>query len=89
MEILVTGVTGRIGANVAAALVAQGHHVRGLVWPKDPRVEKLHDLGLELIEGSITSQEDSARATEGVAAVFQAAARFPSGITTRSTSPAH
>ncbi len=79
MEILVTGVTGRIGANVAAALVAQGHHVRGLVWPKDPRVEKLHDLGLELIEGSITSQEDSARATEGVAAVFHLGAAFQGG----------
>ncbi len=29
MRILITGVTGRIGANLAAALVKDGHHVRG------------------------------------------------------------
>ena len=36
MRILVTGITGRIGANLAAQLTTQGHQVRGLVWPRDP-----------------------------------------------------
>ena len=36
MKILVTGVTGRIGPNLAATLVREGHSVRGLVPVRDP-----------------------------------------------------
>ena len=79
MKILVTGVTGRIGANLAAALRRDGHDVRGLVWGRDPRVEKLAPLGLELIEGSLTSAEDTRRACEGVAAVYHLGAAFQGG----------
>jgi len=43
MKILITGITGRIGGNLAAQLVEQGHRVRGLAWPQDPRVEKFGD----------------------------------------------
>ncbi|HET7770784.1 MAG TPA: NAD(P)-dependent oxidoreductase [Chloroflexota bacterium] len=79
MKILVTGVTGRIGANLAAALRRDGHEVRGLVWGRDPRVEKLAPLGLELIEGSLTSAEDTRRACEGVEAVYHLGAAFQGG----------
>jgi UDP-glucose 4-epimerase len=79
MRILVTGITGRIGANVAAALVAQGHAVRGLVWAKDARVDKLKPLGVDLIEGSLTEAADVARAVDGVDVIYHLGAAFQGG----------
>ena len=69
MRILVTGITGRIGANLAAALVERGHQVRGLVWARDARVEKLEGLGVELQYGSLTEAGDVQRAVEGMEVV--------------------
>src|SRR5687767_7729481 len=66
MNILVTGITGRIGANLAASLVAEGHQVRGLVWARDARVEKLEGLGVELLYGSLTEAADVTRAVDGM-----------------------
>jgi UDP-glucose 4-epimerase len=79
MRILVTGVTGRIGANLAAALVAQGHAVRGLVWARDARVEKLRPLGVELVEGSLTEPTDIDRAVEGMDAIYHLGGAFQGG----------
>src|SRR5687767_799238 len=79
MRILVTGVTGRIGANLAAALRRDEHEVRGLVWGRDPRIEKLAPLGLELIEGSLTSPEDTRRAAGGCEAIYHLGAAFQGG----------
>ncbi len=79
MKILITGVTGRIGANVAASLLEQGHEVRGLVWPRDPRVEKLRGLDLELQQGSLTETEDVRRAVNGADAVYHLGAAFQGG----------
>ena len=64
MQILITGITGRIGANIAAALVKKGHQVKGLVWPRDPRISKLKTLGITLIEGSLTEQKDVEKNSE-------------------------
>lgn len=79
MQILVTGITGRIGANLAAGLVERGHTVRGLVWPRDPRVEKLKPLGVELIEGSLTEPADVSRAVDGVDVIYHLGAAFQGG----------
>jgi UDP-glucose 4-epimerase len=79
MKVLVTGITGRIGANLGAALLREGHAVRGLVWPQDPRVGKLRDLGVELQYGSITEPEDARRATEGVQVVYHLGGAFQGG----------
>lgn len=79
MNVLITGVTGRIGANVAAALAEQGHRVRGLVWPRDPRVEKLQQLDLDLQTGTITEPEDVRTAMEGVEVVYHLGAAFQGG----------
>ena len=79
MRVLVTGVTGRIGANLAAALVKDGHKVRGLVWQRDPRIEKLKSLNLELVNGTVTNVEDVKRAVDGVDAVYHLAAAFQGG----------
>ena len=35
MRVLITGITGRIGANVARSFLHNGHDVRGFVWPGD------------------------------------------------------
>lgn len=79
MQILITGITGRIGANLAAALLEAGHRVRGLVWPKDPRVEKLRALDLDLHHGSLTEPEDVRKAVQGVEAVYHLGAAFQGG----------
>ena len=79
MHILITGITGRIGANLSAALLKQGHSVRGLVWPKDPRVEKLQGLGLDLREGSLTCPEDVQSIVRDVEAIYHLGAAFQGG----------
>lgn len=79
MKILITGITGRIGANVAAGLIADGHEIRGLVWPGDPRTEKLASLGAELVEGSLTEEDDVNRVVEGVDAIYHLGAAFQGG----------
>ncbi len=79
MRVLITGITGRIGANLAVQLLSAGHQVRGLVWPRDPRVEHLKKLGVELLEGSITSTEDLAQAIDQMEAVYHLGAAFQGG----------
>lgn len=79
MKILVTGITGRIGANLAAALVSQGHQVRGLVWERDQRVEKLAGLGVELVRGSITRPDEAALAVAGTEVIYHLGAAFQGG----------
>jgi nucleoside-diphosphate-sugar epimerase len=48
MQVLVTGATGRIGANVVKRLLADGHAVRAQVRPDSDRAEKLHGLDVEV-----------------------------------------
>lgn len=79
MKTLITGITGRIGSQLAHKLVADGHHVRGLVWPQDPTVERLAGLPIELIEGSLTNADDVNRAVAGMEAVCHLGAAFQAG----------
>jgi UDP-glucose 4-epimerase len=79
MRILITGITGRIGANLAAALLREGHTVRGLVWPRDPRVAKLRDLALDLLSGSLTDPDDVGRAVEGMQVIYHLGGAFQGG----------
>ena len=79
MKILITGITGRIGANLAAALIEQGHQVRGLVWDRDRRVEKLAGLGVELCRGSVTEPAALTPAMTGMEVVYHLGAAFQGG----------
>ena len=79
MKILITGITGRIGGNLAAQLVEQGHRVRGLVWREDQRVEKFKGIDLELIEGNLTKYEDVEKVTDGVDVIYHLGAAFQGG----------
>eukprot|EP01045_Picozoa_sp_COSAG04_P019178 COSAG04_NODE_1839_length_5436_cov_6.618887_1_plen_294_part_10 len=76
---LVTGITGRVGANVAQDLLDQGHEVRGFVWPGDRQSEKLEAIGAEIVEGDLASFEDVARAAEGMEVILNLGAAFQAG----------
>jgi nucleoside-diphosphate-sugar epimerase len=79
MNVLITGISGRIGANLAKALIDAGHAVRGLVWANDRRADKLAALDIELIEGTIEDPATVARAVDGVGAICHLAAAFQGG----------
>jgi nucleoside-diphosphate-sugar epimerase len=79
MKILITGIAGRIGANLAKTFLDAGHTVRGLVWTHDRRPEKLANLPIELLEGTITNMADVERAVTGVDAICHLAAAFQGG----------
>ena len=79
MHILITGITGRIGANLAATLIQDGHQIRGLVWERDRRIEKLKHLDIEFIAGSLTNPEDVASAVKDMEAVYHLGAAFQGG----------
>jgi dihydroflavonol-4-reductase len=70
MKVLVTGVSGQVGAAVARALVARGDAVRGLV--RDPaRAPALP--GVSLTAGDLSQPEALAAAVKGVEAVVHCA----------------
>jgi len=79
MKILVTGISGRVGANLARALIDAGHDVRGLVWSRDARPAKLAALPVELVEGTLVNPADVDRAVDGVDAVYHLGAAFQGG----------
>lgn len=53
MKVLVTGASGRIGANIVAALVEQGHEVRASVRPGTTRADKLRAYPVEVVEADL------------------------------------
>lgn len=79
MNILVTGISGRIGANLAQGLLNAGHSVRGLVWSRDARPTKLAALPVDLVEGTLVDPADVDAAVEGVDAIYHLGAAFQGG----------
>ena len=78
MKILVTGATGRIGANLVARLLAAGHTVRSFVYPADAsRANKLDaTAGVETVCGDLRNPEAVSQAVAGVDAIYHLAAAF-------------
>ncbi len=70
MKVLVTGVTGRVGRNVAAALQARGDDVRGLVLPDDPGLAQAQAAGVACIVGDLRDPEAATAAVDGVDAII-------------------
>lgn len=78
MKILVSGGTGRIGANLVRQLLAKGHEIRSFVYPGDAsRAHKLDGFaGVETVTGDLRKFEDVRRAVQGVDAIYHLAAAF-------------
>ncbi len=78
MKILVTGGTGRIGANLAPRLLQAGHSLRSFVYPGDAsRARKLDAYtGVETVYGDLRDPVDVARAVTEVDAIYHLAAAF-------------
>ena len=58
MKVLVTGATGRVGANLIKKLVDEGNKVKGFVLPNDLKINKLQDMDVEIVKGDLTDYFD-------------------------------
>ncbi len=78
MKILVTGGTGRIGANLVKQLLASGHEIRSFVYPGDAsRANKLDQYeGLETQFGDLRNYDEVKQAVRDVDAIYHLAAAF-------------
>ena len=70
MQVLVTGGTGRIGGNLAKALIDRGYDVRVLALPGDKASEKVKNMGAEVVEGDLRSLDDCVAAVKGIDAIY-------------------
>ncbi len=71
---LVTGGTGRIGANLCRELLGRGYRVRALTLPNDPGLPKLRGLDVEVIEADLRDAAATVAACAGVDAICHLAA---------------
>ena len=62
--VLVTGVTGRVGANLAVALQRGGDGVRGLVMPGDPQATKIERLEIDTVQCDLRNTDAVLRACQ-------------------------
>jgi len=72
-RVVVTGASGYVGSAVVRRLVKEGYSVRALVRPLS-HVERLEELGVEILFGDIRDLEFTVRAFEGMDVVIHAAA---------------
>lgn len=72
--ILVTGATGRVGANLCRTLLTRGYRVRAVVLPGDPAVAKLAGLDVEVVEADLRDAQAVAVACAEVDAICHLAA---------------
>lgn len=77
MEVLVTGATGRVGAELAALLAGEGHAVRALVLPDDPGLNRVEGFA-HIVMGSMQDRDALLAAVDGVDAVCHLASTLPS-----------
>lgn len=75
MKVLVTGVTGFIGGNLARELVKQGYNVRGLVR-KGGNLKYLSSLDIEIKEGNLLDKASLERALDDCEVLFHVAAMY-------------
>jgi UDP-glucose 4-epimerase len=82
MKVLITGVSGRVGANLAFQLLKRGYQVRGLIFPGDPKTEKVRTLGVEIAEADMQDAEGIYRACAGCDSFVHLAAQMKQGNST-------
>ena len=79
MKALITGISGRVGPNLAHELKQRGYEIRGLVMPNDPQAHKAAALGVEIVETDIADAARVRAAVDGVDIVIHQAAQIPQG----------
>jgi UDP-glucose 4-epimerase len=80
--VIVTGITGRVGANMGLRLLQAGWEVRGLVQPGDPGLAKLTALpDVDVRVGDLRDLGAVTRAIDGADAVVHLAAQMARGDT--------
>src|SRR5437762_3438210 len=82
MKVLITGISGRVGANLAVQLMKKGYEVRGLIFPGDPKTEKVRKLGVEIFEADMKEAEVVYRACDTCEAIVHLAAQMKQGNST-------
>lgn len=70
MKILITGGTGRIGANVVKRLAERGENLRCVVRPTTDRLEKLQQFDVEIFKTDLRDREGLTEAVKGVDAII-------------------
>lgn len=82
MRVLVTGATGRVGANMVNRLLASGAEVKAMVMPDDPQAAKLAGRSdVEIVEAGLTDQAAIDFACRDVTHVVHLAAQLVRGDT--------
>lgn len=81
MQVLVTGVAGRIGSELARALLRDGHDVRGTVRPGGRSLEPPLSAEVDVVEASLTDFAALTRAVADVDVVVHLAAQMALGDT--------
>lgn len=78
MRFAITGATGFIGGRLARLLVFDGHEVVALV--RDPaRAQGLMDLGVDVVQGNVTSRSSLEQAFRGADGVYHVAGWYRIG----------
>ncbi|MCC6179343.1 MAG: NAD(P)-dependent oxidoreductase [Chloroflexi bacterium] len=72
--VLVTGATGRIGANLCRALRSRDYRLRAVALPGDPAIAKLDGLDVDVVEADLRDEAAVVAACEGVDAICHLAA---------------
>jgi UDP-glucose 4-epimerase len=76
VDVLVTGATGRIGRNLAEALIERGDRVRAVVIPDDPGLDRAQEAGIDCVIGNLRDPDTCNRAVQGVDAVMHLGAQL-------------
>lgn len=79
MKALITGISGRVGANLAREMERRGYDIRGLVMPGDPQAEKAARLGVEIIQADIADADSARAAAADMDVIVHLAAQIPQG----------
>jgi nucleoside-diphosphate-sugar epimerase len=82
MKVLITGISGRVGPNLAVQLIQRGYAVRGLIFPGDPKTEKVRKLGVEIAEADMHDAEEIYLACAGCDSFIHLAAQMKQGHST-------
>lgn len=64
-KILLTGATGRVGANLVPALLKKGYEIRAFIMKNDPQKAKLKNFDVEIFEGCMWDTNDADKAVAG------------------------